>query len=65
LTQSLSREWAIQNPKAAGDLLLPQNRVLFLEHGALFSSPAAAHLGLEAVKLRQVKRIERVLQKNR
>jgi hypothetical protein len=61
LTRSLSREWASQHPKAAGDLLLPQNRLLFLEHGALFSSPAAAHLGLEAVKLRQVKRIAHAL----
>jgi hypothetical protein len=58
LTQSLSLEWAAQKPVAAAELLLPQNRLLFLEHAALFSSPAAIRLGLDAVKLRQVRRIE-------
>jgi hypothetical protein len=62
LTQSLSIEWAPQQPEAAEKLLLPQNRLLFLEHAALFSSPAACRLGLNAVKLRQVKRIEHELQ---
>jgi hypothetical protein len=42
-------------------LLLPQNRLLFLEHAALFSSPAACRLGLNAVKLRQIRRIEHEL----
>jgi hypothetical protein len=63
LTQSLSTEWAPTQPEAADKLLLPQNRLLFLEHAALFSSPAARSLGLEAVKHRQVKRIEVQLQR--
>lgn len=63
LTESLAREWAPKQPEAADKLLLPQNRLLFLEHAALFSSPAARSLGLDAVKLRQVKRIENDLQR--
>lgn len=62
LTQSLAIEWSSQIPEAAKKLLLPQNRLLFLEHAALFSSPAARRLGLKAVKLRQTKRIEHKLQ---
>jgi hypothetical protein len=58
LSQSLSTEWSAHNPKAAEALLFPQNRMLFLVHGALFSSPAAGQLGLDAVKLEEVKRIE-------
>ena len=58
LTQSLAIEWASQEPKAAEKLLQPQNRLLFLEHAALFSSPAACRLGLNAVKIRQIRRIE-------
>jgi hypothetical protein len=61
LSQSLSTEWSAHNPKAAQALLLPQNRLLFLQHGALFSSPAAGRLGLEAVKLQEVRRIEQKL----
>ena len=61
LSQSLSTEWSAHNPKAAEALLFPQNRLLFLLHGALFSSPAAGQLGLEAVKLEEVKRIEEKL----
>lgn len=64
LTQSLALEWAPKQPEAADKLLLPQNRLLFLEHAALFSSPAASRLGLDAVKLRQVKRIEQDLYKS-
>lgn len=63
LTESLAREWAPNQPEAADKLLMPQNRLLFLEHAALFSSPAARSLGLDAVKLRQVKRIENDLQR--
>lgn len=58
LTQALSREWAPTQPVAAGNLLLPQNRLLFLEHAALFSSPAAQLLGLDRVKVRQVSQIK-------
>jgi hypothetical protein len=61
LSQSLSTEWSAHNPKAAEALLFPQNRMLFLLHGALFSSPAAGQLGLEALKLEEVKRIEEKL----
>ena len=61
LTQSLATEWAPKQPEAAHQLMLPQNRLLFLEHAALFSSPAASRLGLDVVKLRQVRRIERGL----
>jgi hypothetical protein len=35
--------------------------MLFLLHGALFSSPASGQLGLEALKLEEVKRIEEKL----
>lgn len=62
LTQSLATEWAPRQPEAAKNLLLPQSRLLFLEHAALFTSPAAIGLGLNAVKLKQVKRIENALQ---
>jgi len=62
LTQSLAIEWSPQQPEAAEKLLLPENRLLFLEHAALFSSPAAIRLGLKGVKLRQIKRIEYELQ---
>lgn len=58
LTQALSREWASTRPEAAGQLLLPENRLLFLEHAALFSSPAARLLGLDRVKVRQVSQIK-------
>jgi hypothetical protein len=61
LTQALSIEWAAQKPLAAEELLRPQNRLMFLEHAALFSSPAASSLGLDAIKLVQTRRIERVL----
>lgn len=58
LTQALSREWAPTQPTAAERLLLPQNRLLFLEHAALFSSPAALMLGLDKVKGRQMSNIK-------
>jgi hypothetical protein len=59
LTRSLSTEWAPRDPEAAERLMRPENRLLFLEHAALFSSPAAVRLGLNDVKLRQVRRIEK------
>jgi hypothetical protein len=61
LTLALSREWALTQPEAAERLLLPQNRLLFLEHAALFSSPAARGLGLDRVKVRQVRQIRKQL----
>ena len=61
LTQALSREWAPTQPVAAGNLLLPENRLMFLEHAALFSSPAAKCLGLDRVKVRQVSQIKKQL----
>lgn len=61
LTQSLASEWAPKQPEAAHQLMLPQNRLLFLEHAALFSSPAAKALGIDTVKIRQTRRIEREL----
>jgi hypothetical protein len=63
LTEALSREWAPTQPQAADKLLLPQNRLLFLEHAALFSSPAAQWLGLDAVKGRQASRIKSQLRR--
>lgn len=54
LTEGLSTEWAPLNPEAAAKLLLPGSRMWFLEHAALFSSPAALHLGLNEVKALQV-----------
>ena len=65
LTQSLASEWAPKQPEAAHQLMLPQNRLLFLEHAALFSSPAAKALGVDTVKMLQTKRIERELNKLR
>lgn len=61
LTQALSREWAPTQPTAAERLLLPQNRLLFLEHAALFTSPAALGLGLDKVKGRQMSNIKNLL----
>jgi hypothetical protein len=61
LTQALSREWSATQPVAAGNLLLQENRLLFLEHAALFSSPAANWLGLDRVKVRQVSQIKNQL----
>jgi hypothetical protein len=61
LTQALASEWAPSLPDAARKLLLPQNRLLFLEHAALFSSPAAQWLGLEAVKQGQMAHIQNQL----
>lgn len=58
LTHALSREWAPTQPMAAERLLMPQNRLLFLEHAALFSSPAARVLGLDKVKGRQMTAIK-------
>lgn len=57
LTQALSDEWAPTKPDEARALLRPQNRLLFLEHAALFSSPAALALGLDRVKGRQMAQI--------
>ena len=54
LTQGLSQEWAPHNPQAAANLLLPSSRIGFLEHAALFSSPAAIALGLEEIKALQI-----------
>jgi hypothetical protein len=58
LTQALSMEWAPIQPEAACKLLLPQNRLLFLEHAALFSSPASLLLGLDKVKVKQMRAIK-------
>lgn len=58
LTQSLSTEWQPTNPQAAAQLLQPQSRILFLEHAALFSSPAAERLGLARIKARQVAHLQ-------
>jgi len=58
LTQALSLEWAPTQPIAAERLLQPHNRLLFLEHVALFSSPAALILGLDKVKGRQMSSIK-------
>lgn len=54
LTEALSREWRGSNPEAAAKLLLPNSRMMFLEHAALFSSPAAQGLGLNEVKQQQI-----------
>jgi len=59
LTHSLSREWAPSNPEAAAHLLRASSRVAFLEHAALFSSPAARYLGLDEVKARQLAALHR------
>ena len=57
LTRSLSQEWAPTNPEAAAHLLKTQSRAMFLEHAALFSSPAARWLGLDHVKQAQLVRL--------
>lgn len=61
LTQALATEWAHRQPEAARKLLQPQSRLLFLEHAALFSSPAAHALGLPRVKALQIARLQRAL----
>lgn len=58
LTQSLSNEWQHTNPEAAAKLLLPNSRLFFLEHAALFSSPAAQYLGLNDIKSRQINALQ-------
>lgn len=61
LTQALAREWAPMQPIAARNLLLPESRLLFLEHAALFTSPAAKYLGLDRVKVQQLSLIKNQL----
>lgn len=63
LTQALSDEWVPTRPDEALALLRPQNRLLFLEHAALFSSPAALAMGLDRVKVRQMTQIRGKLSK--
>lgn len=58
LTESLSSEWQHTNPEAAAKLLLPTSRLMFLEHAALFSSPAAQYLGLNEIKSRQINALQ-------
>lgn len=61
LTQALSREWSSSQPLAAHQLLLPNSRLMFLEHAALFSSPAATVLGIDRVKSQQITKIKKQL----
>lgn len=61
LTEALASEWQHSNPEAAAKLLLPGSRLMFLEHAALFSSPAAHYLGLNEIKSRQIIALQRQL----
>lgn len=61
LTQALSIEWADSQPEEAAKLLRPGSRLGFLQHAALFTSPAANDLGLNQVKSEQVDALNRLL----
>jgi len=62
LTQALSREWAPSTPQGVAQALLkPQGRLGFLRHAALFSSPAAEHLGLNRVRAAQIRALQKRL----
>lgn len=62
LTEALSREWMPSTPKGvAQGLLQPKGRLGFLEHAALFTSPAAHLLGMNAVRSRQIKSLQKIL----
>jgi hypothetical protein len=50
LTDMLAKEWSAFNPALGQSLLQPGSRIYFLENAALFSSPAARVLGIQALK---------------
>lgn len=59
LTQALSREWAPSTPAGVAQALLTaQGRLGFLQHAALFTSPAAHHLGMAQVRARQIRALQ-------
>ncbi|MFD0669516.1 hypothetical protein ACT80S_17480 [Ramlibacter sp. MAHUQ-53] len=60
-THRLAVEWEVANPVAAKNLQSPKARLFFLEHAALFSTPAARVLGLDEVKRREIESIKATL----
>ncbi len=65
LTQALSREWALSTPAGVAQALLTaQGRLGFLQHAALFTSPAAHHLGMAQVRAAQIQTLQERLAKS-
>lgn len=60
LTDSLAREWSLFNPDLAKSLSQPKSRIFFLENAALFSSPAAQHLGIPTIKSAQLEHLREI-----
>jgi hypothetical protein len=54
LTRSLAQEWVRSHPDMAASLVTVQGRLRFLEHVALFSSPASHLLGVPAMRQIQI-----------
>ena len=54
LTHHLAEEWTRSNPSQARQLLTPAGRLRFLEHAALFSSPASQLLGAQTARQAQM-----------
>jgi hypothetical protein len=54
LTECLAQEWSCFDVELASGLLSPEGREGFLQHGALFSSPASNALGIPEVVSRQL-----------
>ncbi len=57
-TQRLVEEWETANPAAAKNLQSPKARLYFLEHAALFSTPAARVLGVDEIKRGEIDSIK-------
>lgn len=60
LTSSLAQEWSLFNPALASSLSQPKSRIFFLENAALFSSPAARHLGIPTIKSSQLEHLREI-----
>ncbi len=60
-TRRLAQEWETGNPVAARNLLSSKARLFFLEHAALFSTPAARALGVPDLKGKEIDMIRGAL----
>lgn len=60
-TRRLVEEWETANPAAAKNLQSPKARLYFLEHAALFSTPAARVLGVDEIKRSEIDSIKAAL----
>ena len=54
LAQELAREWSVAHPAMAQRVVSDAGRLFFLEHVALFSSPASHLLGLDGIRQQQI-----------